>query len=88
MDKLTTKEATEYINSNYGRARHNIDCIVRACKYVAEVEELNAVDLFHLLIENRPVPNVHTHSYGFQTTAGRYLINAIQQKYYEQLYRR
>ena len=88
MDKLTTKQATNYINDKYGRARHNIDHIVRACKYVADREELDAVDLFHLLIENKPVPNLNTHSYGFHTRAGRYLIDSIQEKYYEQQYRR
>lgn len=83
MEKLTTKTAIEYINHNYGRPRHNVEYLVKACKAVARAEELDAVDLFFLLIENKPVPNVHTHSYGFHTNAGRHLIDSMQGKYYQ-----
>ena len=36
-----------------------------------------------VLIENRPIDGLHTHSYGFHTANGRELINGIQNKYYE-----
>ena len=43
----------------------------------------NEWDLFHLLVENTPIPSLHTHSYGFHTANGRGIIERIKSYYYE-----
>jgi hypothetical protein len=55
-----------------------------AINYIAEdLEYEEKWDLFHLLVENKPINNLMTHSYGFHTANGRYIIESIQEKYYE-----
>ena len=81
MKKLTIKGATKYINDNYGEPRHNIRSIVKACKRLGSEIEYSPLDLFHLLIENRPIGM--THSYGFHTRHGRHLIESLQSYYYQ-----
>ena len=40
-------------------------------------------ELMYLLLENRPIDALHTHSYGFHTVNGRGIINRIKDYYYE-----
>jgi hypothetical protein len=81
MKTLTVKQAEAYITENYGSPRHNVEALVKACRAVAKEYKLNAVKLFHLLIENEPMTG--THSYGFHTAYGRNLIETIQSNYYK-----
>ena len=46
-------------------------------------EKTTAKDLLHLLIENKPISALHTHSYGFHTASGRYIIETLKQFYHE-----
>lgn len=80
MKTLTTKQAETYIIKNYGAPRHNVELLVKACREVAKETKLNAVDLFFLLIENKPITG--THSYGFHTGYGRELIQSMQEYYF------
>ena len=43
----------------------------------------NEWDLFHLLVENKPINSLMTHSYGFHTANGRGIIERIKSYYYE-----
>ena len=81
MKRLTTNQAEAYIVENYGRPRHNVEFLVEACKRTAKEYGLNAVDLFFLLIENRPIQG--THSYGYHTGYGRELIETMQSHYHQ-----
>ena len=36
-----------------------------------------------LLLRNKPIDALHTHSYGFHTSNGRGIINRIKEYYYE-----
>lgn len=81
MDKLTFRKADKYIRDNYGEPRHDVKVLVKAIKRVAKASETDAVDLFHLLIENQPMYG--THSYGFHTAYGRDLIDTMQSEYYK-----
>jgi len=38
-----------------------------------------------LLLENKPINALHTHSYGFHTANGRSLIEGMQNAYYEEV---
>jgi hypothetical protein len=46
-------------------------------------QELKAKDLMKLLFFNDPIPQLHTHSYGFHTATGRHIIETLKYKYYE-----
>lgn len=81
MNTLTIAEARGYIISNYGEAKHNVKSLVLACRKLGKEEEVEARDLFHLLIENEPMTG--THSYGFHTAYGRALINTLLHYYYQ-----
>jgi len=45
--------------------------------------EYDESELLFLLLENRPIDDLHTHSYGFHTANGRHIIEQIKEKYYE-----
>ena len=38
-----------------------------------------------LLLENKPIEALHTHSYGFHTHVGRDLIEGMQNAYHEEI---
>ena len=69
--------------------RHCPDCIAAACndmtiKFNDEFnQELKAKDLMKLLFFNDPIPQLHTHSYGFHTATGKHIIETLKYKYYE-----
>ena len=41
------------------------------------------LELMELLLDNRPITALYTHSYGFHTANGRGIINSLKEKYYE-----
>ena len=88
--KLTSKKVKDYFAYRTEQElEHCPDCIAAACndmviKYNSEFNErLKAMDLMKLLFFNDPIPALHTHSYGFHTATGRYIIETIKEKYYE-----
>lgn len=81
MKKLTLKYIENHFNKKGYVPRHNLKSIKLACQRIAKDTKYNSVDLFHLLIENKPIDGT-THNYGFQTAAGRFLVESIQSKYY------
>ena len=88
--KLTSKKVKDYfVWRTDSEMRHCPDCIAAACndiaiKYNNEFgERLNAKELMKLLFFNDPIPQLHTHSYGFHTGTGRNIIETLKMKYYE-----
>ena len=88
--KLTSKKVKDYFMwRTDSEMRHCPDCIAAACndiaiKYNNEFgERLNAKELMKLLFFNDPIPQLHTHSYGFHTGTGRNIIETLKMKYYE-----
>ena len=90
MKKLTTKKVRKYMEWRTDEElKHCPDCIAAACndvaiKYSNEFSErLDAKDLMKLLFFNDPIPELHTHNYGFHTASGRHIIETIRDYYYE-----
>ena len=91
MTKLTAQKVKDYMSYRTPDGmRHCPECIAAACNDVAETnystqfaKAPDALDYMRLLFFNDPIPQLHTHSYGFHTGSGRYIIEQIQQKYYE-----
>ena len=63
--------------------RHDVDALASAVTDMAEELDHDECELLYLLLENRPIDAMHTHSYGFHTANGRNIINKLQEKYYE-----
>ena len=80
---MTAKEITNYLTNEYGECRHDAYAMAKAINYISIALTISPWDLFHLLVENKPIHAKHTHSYGFHTANGRRIIETIQDKYYE-----
>ena len=88
--KLTSKQVKEYFSWRTDEElQHCPDCISAACNDLAIKfnnefnQELNAKEFMKLLFFNDPIPQLHTHSYGFHTANGRHIIETLKMKYYE-----
>tara|TARA_R110000824_G_scaffold191643_2_gene373404 strand:+ start:1856 stop:2119 length:264 start_codon:yes stop_codon:yes gene_type:complete len=80
---ITGNEIYDYLIDNYGECRHNEEAMAAAINdMVVDLDYDNEWDLFLLLVENKPVNSLMTHSYGFHTANGREIINNIKDKYY------
>tara|TARA_R100000081_G_C4702555_1_gene108411 strand:+ start:239 stop:493 length:255 start_codon:yes stop_codon:yes gene_type:complete len=81
---VTGKQIDKYIRTELDMTpRHNVEALACAVNDMAEELEYDAFELLLLLIENRPIDNLHTHSYGFHTANGRYIIEKMQSNYYD-----
>ena len=80
---MTATEITNYLVNEYGECKHDAYAMSEAINDMAEEIDADEWDLFHLLVENKPIPKLYTHSYGFNTENGRGIINRIKNYYYE-----
>ena len=82
---MTGKQVEGYIKYNLQmEPRHDCYALAEAINYIAEdLEHDNELELLQLLIENKPINRLMTHSYGFHTSGGRAIIESIKNKYYE-----
>jgi len=81
---MTGKQVRGYIKYTLQmKPRHNVNALAAAVTDVAEELEYDEAELLYLLLENRPIDALHTHSYGFHTANGRHIIETIKEKYYE-----
>ena len=78
------KEVEKYIMRDLGFIpRHDCEALATAITEMAEEIDANKRELMELLLDNRPITALHTHSYGFHTANGRGIINSLKEKYYE-----
>ena len=82
---MTGQQVEDYIkNELQMEPRHDCYALSEAINYIAEdLEHDNELELLQLLIENKPINRLMTHSYGFHTSGGRAIIESIKSKYYE-----
>ena len=81
---ITGEQIENYIiNELNSRPRHNCMALAEAINHIADEVEYDSFALMQLLLENKPIDALHTHSYGFHTANGRSLIEGMQSKYYE-----
>jgi len=81
---MTGEQIENYILEELGsEPRHNVYALADAINDIAEEVEYDSFHLMRLLLENAAIDSLHTHSYGFHTANGRYLINEMQNRYYE-----
>ena len=63
--------------------RHDCYALADAITEVSQEIDADELELLQLLIENKPINSLMTHSYGFHTANGRGIINRIKEYYYE-----
>ena len=81
---MTATQVTNYLVNEYGKCKHDAHAMAEAINQTREdMDYDNEWDLFHLLVENKPISSLMTHSYGFHTANGREIINRIKDYYYE-----
>ena len=81
---MTEKQVEKYIMRDLGFIpKHNCESLANAITDIAFELEHDECELMWLLLENRPIDALHTHSYGFHTANGREIIETIKEKYYE-----
>ena len=80
---MTATKITNYLVNEYGECKHDAYAMSEAINDMAEEIDADEWDLFHLLVENKPINSLMTHSYGFHTANGRGIIERIKSYYYE-----
>ncbi len=81
---MTGKQVEKYIMRDLGMIpRHDCYALADAITDMAMELDHDECELMYLLLENRPIGALYTHSYGFHTANGREIINNLQHKYYE-----
>ena len=80
---MTATQIKTYLENEYGECKHDAYALAEAINQTQQdMDYEDEWDLFHLLIENKPINRLMTHSYGFHTANGREIINNIKDKYY------
>ena len=81
---MTGEQVRKYIENELGcDPVHEVDALANAITEMAQQLVHDECELMYLLLENRPIDALHTHSYGFHTANGRHIIETIKEKYYE-----
>ena len=83
---ITGEQIESYITTQLEcKPRHNCEALAVAINHIADEVEYDSFALMRLLLENKPIDALHTHSYGFHTANGRSIIEAMQNVYYEEV---
>lgn len=82
MKTITIPTIKRWFKSEGYTPRHNLKALKHAINELNKEVECDAYDLFLLLVSNEPIKGMHTHSYGFHTGTGRYLIDSMTNHYH------
>ena len=83
---MTGEQIEKYIREDLeSEPRHNCEALAEAINYVSHKVDYDSFALMQLLLEDKPISALHTHSYGFHTHSGRDLIEGMQNAYYEEV---
>ena len=81
---MTGKQVEKYIREDLGyEPIHDCEALANAITEMSQQLVHDEDELMWLLLENRPINSLMTHSYGFHTANGRNIIETIKEKYYE-----
>jgi len=81
---MTASQVLNYLQKKYGECKHDPYALSEAINQTQQdMDYKDEWDLFHLLVENKPILSLHTHSYGFHTRNGRGIIERIKSYYHE-----
>ena len=75
---MKAKHIENYIVENYGECKQDPHKFSYALELTAKEFNLDTFKLFLLVLENQPIDEAYTHSYGFHTANGREIINTFK----------
>ena len=81
---MKAKQVLDYITNTLRQTpRHNCSALAKAITKASEKFNQDQLDMMRLLLENKPINEAYTHSYGFHTAYGRELIDTMSTYYYK-----
>tara|TARA_R110000824_G_scaffold289328_1_gene477881 strand:+ start:190 stop:444 length:255 start_codon:yes stop_codon:yes gene_type:complete len=81
---MTGEQIRKYIENELGcEPIHEVNALASAIENVAEELDHSEFELMELLLHNKPIDALCTHSYTFHTANGRHIIETLKEKYYE-----
>ena len=81
---MTGEQVEKYIKEDLGHEpKHNCEALANAITEMSQQLVYDECELMYLLLENRPIDALYTHSYGFHTANGRHIIELLTDKYYK-----
>ena len=81
---MTEKQVEKYIRKDLGyEPRHDCYALAQAITDISMDMDYDEFELMELLLSNKPIDSLYTHSYTFHTANGRHIIETIKEKYYE-----
>ncbi len=81
---MTAEQVEQYIREDLGmEPRHDCYALAQAITDTSMDMDHDENELMYLLLENKPINSLMTHSYGFHTENGRGIIERIKSYYYE-----
>ena len=81
---MTGEQVRKYIENELGcEPVHDVDALASAIEEMSEEINTDEQELMELLLNNKPINSLMTHSYGFHTANGRGIIERIKSYYYE-----
>jgi len=85
--ETTIKEIKQIFKNNnipLNEVKHDFKVIkLAANSIIKDNDNINAKDIVNLVFFNQPIKNLYTHSYGFHTRQGRYIIELFKESYYK-----
>jgi len=82
IKKLTINKIKAHFKTNGYASKDLFNGLKYAANKVSEETDIDPFDILLLVIENKPIKGQYTHSYGFHTRSGRYLIDSFSNYYY------
>ncbi len=80
---MTGEQVEQYIREDLGmEPRHDCYALAQAITDTSMDMDHDENELMYLLLENKPINSLMTHSYGFHTANGRGIIERIKSYYY------
>ena len=79
---ITLARINDWFKSEGFTPRHNLKSLKWAVNEFSKEVDLEPYDLFLLLVANKEISGAHTHSYGFHTSNGRYMIDSMARLYF------
>jgi hypothetical protein len=84
MNELNGNQVEKYIREEIKmEPRHNCDDLALAINDASHEFECDSFELMELVLTNKPINSLHTHSYGFHTANGRAIIDKVIGNYNE-----
>ena len=81
---MTGEQVEKYIREDLNsKPIHDCEALANAITEMSQQLVHDECELMYLLLENKPIDALHTHSYGFHTANGRHIIDKIKEYYYE-----